>query len=251
MVAENLAILATLVPTLIIIKVLRAMQVAHDVLPEQQLWSAKSPPLARDALHDFLRKATAVAPILPGTIVFLRARTDGTWGDGCDKARPGRGGGSRRSSGGSGSRSTRSTQANRFRWGLVTEPPVSVSPSHTPDGSIANTMMRGVGEGVGMTTDSSALPPAGIKGAAAMAEVVWIANPSGEFEAPFSIDRWRVVNRDFQEDAMQALSEAAGRCDIQEKGCMLSYGRVNSHTYLELYAPQFIAYCTPKAAYFV
>lgn len=200
------------------------MQLAQNVLPEQQLWSVAYPPLPRDALHDFLRRAIAVAPILPGTIVFLRARTDGTWADGHDKPRSGRvggGGGGADGSSSGGSRSTRPTHANRLRWGLVTEPPVGDSPSHPPDAGTADTVMRGTEE-VGMAMGSSAPPATQLQEASATADITWIANPSGCFEASLPIDRWRVVNRDFQEDAMQALSEAAGV--NSRKGPMLSRG---------------------------
>lgn len=210
------------------------MQLAQNVLPEQQLWSVAYPPLARDALHDFLRRAIAVAPILPGTIVFLRARTDGIWGDGHDKAGSGRGGGGDGSSSG-GSRSTRPTHANRLQWGLVTEPPVSGSPGRPPDAGAADTVMRGTEE-VGMAMGSSAPPAIELQEASVTADITWIANPSGCFEASLPIDRWRVVNRDVQEDAMQALSEAAGVNSRKGPCCR---GGVNNHNYSQ-YTPPFI-----------
>ncbi|CAN0583343.1 unnamed protein product, partial [Ectocarpus sp. 12 AP-2014] len=93
-------------------------------------WSTEALPFEPDALKEYLARAKAIAPIVPGTIVYIRPRPDGQWGDG--KAvkqvrRPNGSGGGRSGVSadldtGAGPRLS-SMARSTYRWGLVAEPP--------------------------------------------------------------------------------------------------------------------------------
>lgn len=77
---------------------------------KQRVWSASALPSQLDAvsLRTFLDMAETLAPVLPGTLVYLRPRANDTWEDGVE-----------------GDSSIRYMSAlGPLRWGLVSESPV-------------------------------------------------------------------------------------------------------------------------------
>ncbi|CAM9769302.1 unnamed protein product [Ectocarpus sp. 4 AP-2014] len=105
----------------------RAAQSRFD---DCQQWSTEALPFEPDALKEYLASAKAIAPIVPGTIVYIRPRPDGQWGDGKtvkQVRRPnGSGGGHSGVSAdldtGAGPRLS-SMARSTYRWGLVAEQP--------------------------------------------------------------------------------------------------------------------------------
>lgn len=100
-------------------------------MSKRVVWSASSSPLPLTTLQAYLTKAKALAPILPGTLVYLRPRADGRWGDGRDRDwgtdRSGREGGSRSETTGclAADPGLCRVTPSRLRWALVTEAPAS------------------------------------------------------------------------------------------------------------------------------
>lgn len=106
------------------------MQAAQSRFDDCQQWSTEALPFEPPALKEYLAKANAIAPTIPGTIVYIRPRPDGQWGDGTTVKQVRRPNGS--GGGGSGSNAGLDTGAgprlssmvrSTYRWGLVAEPP--------------------------------------------------------------------------------------------------------------------------------
>ncbi|CAM9955213.1 unnamed protein product [Scytosiphon promiscuus] len=104
-------------------------EAAQKQFNRQHQWSSKALPFTSSELEGYLGKAKAIAPIFPGTIVYIRPDAHGRWGDGSDRkqARPPNDDGSRTRVGGGGPSSVAprltSMARSTFRWGLVSEPP--------------------------------------------------------------------------------------------------------------------------------
>lgn len=217
-----------------------SFQVTKARLNDQKQWPANSMGLTKEVLESYLTRAESIAPIIPGTLVYLRPRRDGTWGDGLDKGivKPRRGVVSSHQGGGSsgefGSRGSVSrVTPSRLRWGLVSEhsPPLPRQHEGGLAGSLAAATAAGVATGVApglLSTSQLGYASLTVAAAAAAASSkrggsccggrggigdveVCIVNPRGKEVPPLLVEKWRVVRRDFEDDALKALADTQGK----------------------------------------
>lgn len=111
------------------VPLIQAVQRQFDL---QRKWSSDhaAAPFEPEALKEYLNTAKDRAPILPGTIVYIRPYTDGLWGDGLDPKFARSNGAINRNAGldglvagAEGSPRLCSASRSTYRWGLVSEPP--------------------------------------------------------------------------------------------------------------------------------
>lgn len=146
------------------------IQAVQRQLDEQQEWSSDraAAPFEPETLTKYLNTAKVLAPILPGTIVYITPHANGLWGDGHDPkhARPngavsGSAGFDGPIAGAEGAPRLSSASRSKFRWGLVSEGP---SPEQLQLGQ-EQARRRGGGAAVGGASNVGMTQRAAARGA--------------------------------------------------------------------------------------